>query len=164
MESEPKQLKEDIETWYLRQDPWEYENNPEDIRRKHLILSALNKRMFKRALDIGCGEGWITKDLPAGEIHGIEISDNASLRFPPNVKRVTEPEGMYDLVIATGVMYEHYDYKKFLKWIREHASGIVVLCNIKEWEVPIDLSGDPDIRVFPYRNFTQRLRVYDLTS
>lgn len=164
MEHEPKQLKEDIETWYSRKDPWDYENNRDDLGRKGVILGAIKGMRFKRALDIGCGEGWITKDLPADEIHGIEISDNASLRLPSNVKRVTEPEGKYDLIIATGVMYSHYDHEKFVKWIKKHASGVVILCNIKEWEVPTDIPKEMGNAEFPYREFTQILRYHDLAS
>lgn len=158
------QSKEDLENWYSRPDPWEYEHNEDDIRRKNYILNVLGNRKFKRALDIGCGEGWITKDLPAEEIHGIELSDNASLRLPSNVKRVTEPEGKYDLIIATGVMYEHYDYKKFMEWIKNHCSDTALLCNIREWEMPIDLGREPEVDfVFAYRSFTQSLKGYDFT-
>ena len=87
------QSKDEIEKEYQTPDPWGFQTHPDDAARKQIILNALtlgaNKPMrFKRALDIGAGEGWITKDLPADEIFGFEISDTAASRFPANVKRV----------------------------------------------------------------------------
>lgn len=159
------QSPKEIENWYKDQDPWGYKDNEFDKERKAIILDDLSLYgHFHRALDIGCGEGWITKDLPAKEIHGIELSDTASGRFPKNVKRVKEPEGEYDLVIATGVMYKHYDWKKFVEWINESATGIVLISSISEWEV----SEIHDMvrgkfsrqRLFPYREYKQRLTIY----
>jgi 2-polyprenyl-3-methyl-5-hydroxy-6-metoxy-1,4-benzoquinol methylase len=51
-------------------------------------------------LDIGCGEGFITEKLPAAEIYGLDLSDNAMSRLPQIVKAVTKPEGKFDLVIV----------------------------------------------------------------
>lgn len=158
------QSKKEIEQWFENKDPWGYENNPEDIRRKEFILSLLKKK-YKRALDIGCGEGWITKDLPARWIYGYEISDNAAKRFPKNVKREIDPTGEYDLILATGVMYKHYDYDRFLNIILNNASGTVLLSNIKEWEVDVSRLGTPVFQTeYPYREFTQSLKIYDYGS
>lgn len=155
--------KSELEKWYSKKDPWEYEKTVDDVLRKDIILSKITGK-YLRALDIGCGEGWITKDLPAKEIYGIELSDNAAKRFPKNVKRIIKPEGKYDLIIATGVLYQHYDHQTFIQWIKDHASGLVLLCNIKEWEVPLDLPNEQENVEFPYREFTQKLRIYDFTA
>lgn len=158
------QSKKEIELWFETKDPWGYEHNPEDIRRKEYILSFLDKR-YKRALDIGCGEGWITQYLPARLIYGYEISDNAAKRFPEKVKRETEPNGEYDLIVATGVMYKHYDHEKFLNIILNHASGVVLLSNIKDWEVDLSRLGAPVFQTeYPYREFTQSLKIYDFSA
>lgn len=155
------QDKLELENWYKYSDPWGYETNPDDLKRKAAILQAIPKGKYRRALDIGCGEGWITKDLPAAEIHGIELSDNAAARLPSNVKRVSEPQGEYDLIICTGMLYKHYDYKQFTDWIKRAAKCIVITCNIKDWETN-DLPAAKQVMQseFPYREFTQKLRVY----
>ena len=156
------QTKDDLEEFYLSPDPWDYTKTEDDKFRKKQILDAISPHApFKRALDIGCGEGFITKDLPAKKIEGIELSDNAANRLPKNVKRVTHPFSKYDLIICTGMLYNQYDHHKFLNWIKEHASGIVVTCNIKDWEINT-LPSEYQIHEFefPYRTYAQKLRVY----
>jgi trans-aconitate methyltransferase len=153
------QSKAELEDWYQDKDPWGYKTNPDDQKRKEKILAAIPKKKYKRALDIGAGEGFITKDLPAAEIHAIEVSDKAAKRLPRNVKRVKQPEGKYDLILATGVLYKQYDYETMLKWIKDHASGVVVTCNIKDWEIPLDLGESKDT-TFKYRDYEQMLRVF----
>lgn len=156
------QQKSELENWYGEPDPWNYKNNPDDIKRKKTILQVLDSYpSFTKALDIGCGEGWITQDIPAKEIHGIELSDNAAERLPKNVKRVSEPEGKYDLIICTGMLYKQYDYRKFLDWIKNHANGVVLTSNIKQWQIN-DLPNEYLIHQedFPYREYVQNMRLY----
>lgn len=158
-----KQPKEEIEKFYEKKDPWAYTENPEDLKRKQKILEKLEGRHYKRALDIGGGEGWISKDLPADEIEVLEISDNAKSRLPEGVKGVSEATGKYDLIVGTGIMYHHYDYQRFLDIIRQHSSGAVLLSNIASWEVD-EVSqqlGESTVEEFPYREFIQRLRFYE---
>lgn len=157
------QSKEELEEWWTTPDAWGYQTHPDDQIRKDKILKALKPHKFLRALDIGCGEGWITKSLPAKSIYGIEISDNASNRVPKKVKMIESPKGQYDLVIATGVLYEQYPFQNFLTWIRTHASHTVLTCNIKDWEKN-DLDEKKQIyyEEFPYREYVQALRVYRL--
>lgn len=155
----------EIESWYSQKDPWGYETTIDDEIRKQTILEALGNKKFKRALDLGAGEGWITKDLPAKELFAYELSDNASGRLPANVKRVTAPAGPYDLVILTGVLYGHYDYKALTQLALQYSSNIILTCNIKEWEkneFPQDwLVYEKE---FPYRDYTQHLCIYSITS
>lgn len=155
-------LKE-LEKFYEKTDPWGYRTNPDDQHRRLMIFLAtqMGKEQYDRLLDIGCGEGFITEAMPAKEKHGIELSDEASARLPEDIKRVEGPEGKYDLVLATGVMYEHYDYNQIVNWIWEAAGDIVVTCNIKEWEKDV-LPKDKQIFEggFPYREYEQKLRVF----
>ena len=156
------QSKQELESWYHQPDPWGYESNPEDDHRKRRILAALEPYVpFTRALDIGCGEGFITRSLPAVEIHGIEVSDKAAERLNPRVHRVHVPRLTYDLVLATGVLYEHYDWRQFTDWIMEAASRIVLTSHIKSWEVN-ELPKEKQVHEeeFSYRDFVQKLRVY----
>lgn len=159
-----KQTKEQLENWYEQNDPWGYRNHEDDTRRKEKVLSVL-QGTFKKALDLGCGEGFITKDLPAKEIYGYEISDKATERLPENVTRILVPKGKYDLIIATGVMYEQYDAQHFIDIIKKHANGIVVLSNIADLEVPevTELGTPIHEEEYKYRDYIQKLRVYDFT-
>lgn len=158
------QSKKDIEEWYSNPDPWFYQTTPDDQLRKEIILEVLSPfGQFDKALDIGAGEGFITKDLPAKEIYAIEISDNAAARLPKNIKRLTKPNGSYDLIICTGMLYGHYDYQLFHKWIIRHIAdgGIVLTSNIKEWEMNnLPIEKQIHEQEFKYREFTQKLRVY----
>lgn len=160
------QSKSELESWYSNVDPWGYKTNKEDAKRKARILSWADFHgHFNRALDIGCGEGFITKDIPAESIEGIEVSDQAASRLPPNIKRVQEPTGKYDLILCTGMMYRQYDNALFTKWIMEHAGGIVILSNIKTWEVN-NLPPEKQIyeEEYTYREYIQKLRIYDFSS
>lgn len=166
---------DEIEKSYETPDPWGFKSSQSDYERKRIILQTLCDFMpdagFKRALDLGAGEGWITRDLPAKELFAFEISQNAKNRLPQGVTPVDDPFGFYDLVIATGVLYSHYDYNTFFNRIERHASGIVLTCNIKAWERP-ELSDQKWVRQhlgleqeyedeFQYRKeFIQKLRVF----
>lgn len=154
--------KQDLETFYETKDPWGFETHKDDKERKKKILKACGKKKFERAIDIGAGEGFITKDLPAKEIEGQDISEVAMSRLPKGVKAVTEPTGKYDLIVATGVFYQDYDYKQMQDWIKEHASGLVVTCNIVDWEIN-ELPEDKLVseETFKYREYTQHLCVYN---
>lgn len=155
------QRKEDIERWYDKPDPWGYETHPDDLIRKRRILKALEGRTYNRALDIGAGEGWITKDLPAKVIHGLELSEQARARMPSPVAPVTEPHGKYDLIVLTGVLYDHYDRDTFVQWVRDHRAkrAVVLTCHIKAWEVPLPYESQYE-ESFQYREYTQILRRY----
>ncbi len=157
--------REELERNYDIEDPWGYQSHPDDEYRKNLILQTLAPKRFKRALDICCGEGWITKDLPAAEIHGFEASDQAASRFPPNVKRVHNIHGYYDLIVLTGALYANYNWEDFINIINQHASQTVLLCNIKDREVSeaierLRYKAMLVNREFQYREFTQKLRLF----
>lgn len=163
------QTKAEIEKWYEKKDPWGYEKHPDDIKRRNLILYRLRDLawklpdlFFERALDIGAGEGFITQDLPAGEVYAIEWSDRAAARLPVPIERIDKPDGMYDLIIATGVLYDQYDNMQIQDWIEGHASGIVLTCNIKSWERNyLDATKIIHEEEFPYREYTQHLVIYN---
>ena len=161
------QSKEEIENFYRTRDPWGFQRNPEDEKRKNIILEnctlfcsqVLQKAKYENALELGAGEGWITKDLPAEKVYGYEISDLARSRWPQNINNF-DSSIKYDLIIAPGVLYKQYDYNAFLDLIRKHSNGIVMTISIKEWEI-IDLRNQIFEMEFPYRQYTEKLRIFD---
>jgi predicted TPR repeat methyltransferase len=108
------QTKTQLEQWYKEKDPWDYFNNSEDKARRQKLREALDPYgSFNKALDVGAGEGFITRILPAEEIYFQELSDTASERHPKNHTRVYfGTDKKFDLVVATGVFYEQYDWEE----------------------------------------------------
>lgn len=169
---------EEIEKSYETPDPWGFQSNPEDAKRKARFIEVCKEhapgkaKRFKKALDIGAGEGWITKDLPARAKHAFELSRQAAARLPKNVKDVPDPRGGYDLVTACGVLYTHYNHQLFFDLMRDQvvSGGVVVTCNIKAWEHKSmsdrrfieETLGLEQIHeeTFAYREYVQQLRVF----
>lgn len=156
------QTKSELEHWYQRNDPWFYETTPDDQTRKDKILAAI-PGTYKTALDVGGGEGWITKDLPAKKKYIYEISDSACERLPDNVTRVSyEKLKPVELVIATGVFYKQYDWEEMHEIVKNNATKVIVTSNIKSWEIPLEIDWKQTYyEEFPYREYTQVLRVYE---
>lgn len=157
------QSKEELEQWYQVSDPWQYQQTPDDAHRKSIILGMLNSN-YIRALDIGCGEGFVTADLPAVDIHGIEISDNAASRFPWNVKRVHEPEGVYDLVMTTGTLYAQYDHEQIYNWVLLSSCKHILIAGIKDWLIPYSFGKLINEKEFQYRQYIQRVSLYEISA
>lgn len=130
--------KAEMDSFYYVDDPWNYQKLEADRNRKEIILATLGELgPFTDALDIACGEGWITGDLPAKTIYGFELSDVAAERFPPNVKRTTQPfERKYDLMVCTGALYSEYDWPLFVSLMQLCATRLILTCNIAGRELP----------------------------
>ncbi len=162
------QPKEDIEKSYETPDPWGYQTNPEDKKRYMAIMGLIRTQgiFWARAIDICCGEGWITSRLPAKVIHGIEISDNAAARFPQSMTRVHKPDGKYELILSTGCLYAHYDWKAIVGHIREAATrgSVIVISNIESWELKEAVAMIPGKQFlearYPYNEHYQKARVF----
>ena len=156
------QTKQELEEWYEQDDPWEYTVTPDDIYRKRFYLTVLEGlgEYYDRALDVGAGEGFITGDLPAKEIHAIEISDNAASRLPKNVERVFAPEGKYDLVLVTGLLYRQYDHERIARLVSDAASKYVCVGGIEDWLLPYPFGRMVETFRFPYREYTSVFNVY----
>tara|TARA_B100002019_G_C21244301_1_gene587432 strand:- start:1263 stop:1778 length:516 start_codon:yes stop_codon:yes gene_type:complete len=165
-----KETKQKLEKFYEKQDPWGFETHPDDAKRKEIIIEKaihfckkrMGKKVYDKALELGAGEGWITKDLPAKNVYGYEISDVAKSRWPSNVMEFDE-KIKYDLIIAPGVLYPQYDYMSFIDLIKKHSCGIVITINILNWEIN-PLTGQIYDLEFPYREYIEKFRVYDYSS
>lgn len=160
------QSKEDLDYWYSAKDPWGYFDNPEDEKRLKKILYMLGwgKKEYEKALDIGCGEGFITQHIPAKIIHGLDISDNATSRLPSNVTSIKEIESKYDLVISTGTLYQQYDHEAIYNLIMRAASQYILIGGISDWLINKNFGKQIQFMVFPYREYTQKLTLYELET
>ena len=157
-----QQTKQELEDWYKKNDPWSYKTTNDDIIRKEKILSLLEN--YNTALDIGCGEGFITTDLPANKIYGIELSDNASLRLPNNIIRLMKPEEKYDLVMTTGTLYSQYNNEQIRNWIFESSKKHILVGGIKDWMLWSDYGKIIKEIEFKYKEYTQIIRLYEVTT
>lgn len=171
------QTKEELDQWYGSEDPWSYESNPEDTKRKSILLSEIPNREYNRVLDIGCGQGFITKDLPGQRIIGIDLSSEAitkaknlesdKLRFQQcdlfNIHK--ELAGEFDLIIITGVLYPQYIgasvnlvYLLIDQLLSEN--GVLISVHIDEWYQ----ARFPYLQLqefcYPYRQYFHKLEIY----
>jgi trans-aconitate methyltransferase len=160
------QSKQELEDWYSEKDRWGYFHNEFDRIRLNQILKLLNwgKKRYSRAIDIGCGEGFITQHLPADEIHGIDLSDNALKRLPSSVTAVNAPIGQYDLVISTGTLYKQYDHEAIYKLIIGCASEYILVGGIEDWLIDYNFKTKVQMTTFPYRDYTQKLTLYHVET
>ena len=126
----------ELEKWYEREDPWGYSLHPDDRVRKEKILSLLTLYGItpEKTLDVGCGEGWLTKDLP-GKLTGWDASVNAMMRFPENVGP-WDGTGKFDLVVTTGTLYNQYDWRGIIDSVKRAASRWVLVAGVPGWIRP----------------------------
>jgi len=167
----------EIEHWYRNDDPWGYETNPEDMKRKKILLSELPSREYHSVLDIGCGHGFVTRDLPGRRITGVDISSEAiqqAKRY--ETERVSFLEGSlfdlpntlpekHDLIIVTGLLYSQYiGHALNLAYLVIDRllmpGGILVSVHIDEWyraRFPYLCLKDT---IYSYREYDHKLEIY----
>lgn len=162
-----------LEEKYKTSDPWGYQRTDHDAERKRRILHACmagrNGIGYESALDIGAGEGWITKDLPASNLYGLEISENAVRRWPSGITRFQSAfpeheEICFDLIVASGVLYDHYDIEYFFEIVDVMGVDRLVTCGYKQDLVKYDMGIITAIEDFEYDGDTQTLITYDLSA
>jgi len=171
------QSKEELEDWYSDTDPWGYYENPHDEMRKARILSVVPQLEYENVLDIGCGNGFLTNDLPGKHITGLEISENA-VRWANehSSSKVRYLSGSLfdlpdldlpsmDLVVITGVLYPQYIGKShrlvYVLVDRMLKPGGILLCShIYEWYKLRFPYLTVSREYFSYREYSQVLEVY----
>lgn len=175
------QSQDELEEWYSSEDPWNYENNLEDIKRRDALLFSLPDKKYNNVLDIGCGNGFITKRLPGKNIIGVDISEKAIKQAKKHnakgSKKITYFAGdffnlttilktkKFDLIIITGVLYPQYIGKaKILTTIiideLLNKGGILASVHIDEWEHTQFPYLKIKQRYYDYRDFIHDLQVY----
>lgn len=101
-----------------KSDPWSYIGDPGAEERRQLTLQALPRPRYRRLLEVGCAEGWMTELLAerADELVCIDISAIAVERARRRCERFSHvrfvesdvlagtPDGPFDAVICCGVL------------------------------------------------------------
>lgn len=171
------QTKQELDDFYSTSDPWGYYENPHDATRKARVLAALPQLEYQSALDIGCGNGFITNSIPAKQVIGLEFSEKAVMwaneHAASHVNYMTGslfdlPDLKFpsmDLIVITGVLYPQYIGKglrlvyvlidQLLK-----PGGILLCSHIYEWYQARFPYLTVSREYFPYRAFSQVLEVY----
>lgn len=175
------QSPQDLDQFYRSADPWNYDTTHDDLERKGRLLSLLPQVTFTRTLDIGCGNGFVTVELPGTAVTGVDFSARA-VEFArertaqrPDASRFTfhaasvfdlEPAhlGTFQLVVITGVLYPQYIGHGFAR-IRQVIDGILepggflVSCQIDKWSPWRFPYTTVDVSYYQYREYTHRLEV-----
>jgi len=170
------QDRDELNKFYKREDPWRFENNPEDKKRKLILLSEIPQREYGRTLDIGCGHGFITRDLLGKEVLGIDVSDDAikqakkfeneRIHFKQmSIFDLSKEIGAFDLIIITGVLYPQYigDSLPLIYLLIDDVlktSGILITVHITDWykgQFPYFKINE---FIYDYRKYVHILEVY----
>jgi 2-polyprenyl-3-methyl-5-hydroxy-6-metoxy-1,4-benzoquinol methylase len=182
VDDERSRLAAELDQKYSEADPWKYQGTRDDEFRRARLLAALPARRYERTLDIGCGDGYVTFELPGREVVGTDLSlratalaseraaareDAGRFRFEAlDVFQVTPQRvGRFDLVVVTGVLYPQYigsawsAVRRLLDDVLK-PGGLLAMCHIQEWtRQPL-----PYARVYqswyPYRGYTHVLEVF----
>lgn len=172
----------ELDDFYQVEDPWAYKDTADDTRRLTELLAVMPKRQFERVLDIGCGNGFVTLELPGNFVHGVDLSAKAvgwsearrlcrsdSRRFCFTQSSLfdldTHDLGCFDLIVITGVLYQQYIGKSF-SLVRRiidsllQPGGNLVSCHIDDWNPPLLPYTLLDRTFYPYREYIHRLEVY----
>jgi 2-polyprenyl-3-methyl-5-hydroxy-6-metoxy-1,4-benzoquinol methylase len=168
----------EIEKWYKTKDPWQYENSKDDLLRKDILLSELPSQKYSNVLDVGCGHGFITRDLPGKKIIGADISAEAikQAKQYENEKTTFLTASIFelnyilseafDLIIITGVLYKQYvgNSLPLIYLIIDQLlgnNGILVSVHINSWytaRFPYLLLSE---YYYDYRTYIHRLEIYE---
>lgn len=172
------QSKEALDDWYRNRDPWGYETNPDDAKRKRILLDSIPPGKYRRVLDVGCGSGFITRDLPGGEIIGIDLSEAAlndarQRSSRPNISYQAASLfdlslgkfGSFDLIVITGILYPQYvgTAAPLVHLLIDEVlkkDGILVSVHIDEWcrqRFPYLMAWSD---TYSYRDYIHRIEVY----
>ena len=176
------QTQQELDDFYKNPDPWAYKSNPDDIRRRHELLACLPNNKYQRVLDIGCGNGFLTSQLPGSEVIGVDLSASAvdwakesvsevadSSRFKFQQASIfelkSEKLGKFDLIIITGLLYKQYIGKSnslIFEIIDDllSAGGVLATCHIHNWNPPKFPYALIDINLYQYRDYFHRLEIY----
>ena len=168
---------EDLESWHNTEDPWDYKSNKDDAIRLDVLMSELPNRKYKNVLDIGCGQGFITRQIIANKVTGVDISHSAisyaKKDCPEHVNfiqgSIFEIDQLFttkfDLILITGVLYKQYigDASNLIYILVNRVleeKGHLVSVHINEWNI----CKFPYLKIkeilYPYRDYNHKLEIY----
>tara|TARA_R110000751_G_scaffold105046_4_gene200866 strand:+ start:87351 stop:87881 length:531 start_codon:yes stop_codon:yes gene_type:complete len=168
----------ELNKFHKNLDPWGYKDNPDDQKRVDILLSEIPKKDYYNVLDIGCGQGFVTKFLPGEKIIGVDISKNAI----NNANKLNDKKNLafevcsifelqkkfdkkFDLIIITGVLYPQYigeSSSLIYKIINDllNDNGLLVSVHINEWyNCQFPFLKLKEIH-YSYRNYNHKLEIY----
>lgn len=173
------QSTEELDAWYRKPDPWGYRGSDDDARRVAILLGELPVREYRRTLDIGCGEGFVTSRLPGTKVVGVDISPIAIERARAEAPRhheyrigsilsldaVLADAEPFDLVVVTGVLYPQYIGHAASVVVRNidrvlAPGGVLCSVHIADWcrlRFPYLLRQSYQ---YQYREYEHRLEIY----
>ena len=104
------------ERLYRSANPYGIDASAYEQQKYDRVLEALAGRRFGRVLEVGCGEGDLSERLSelTDDLLGVDISDAAVRRAAARVPSATfetrtlpaaMPEGTFDLIVCTDVLY-----------------------------------------------------------
>jgi cyclopropane fatty-acyl-phospholipid synthase-like methyltransferase len=141
-------------------DAWGYERRPFESKRFDLIMEVLFTVRAKRALEVGCAEGHLTRRLGSRveELVACDIVEEALRRAQENCRgldnarflhvdvRHAWPPGFFDLLVYSDVLY-YFTRREVRRVIREsarrvHRGGYFLFAN--EWHDHYRWQTHPD--------------------
>ena len=132
-------------------DPWNHRTSPYEAAKYAATLAAIGPGPFGQALEIGCGNGSLARQLAprCARLTAMDVTPAAvetARRHLADLPQVTVtqamapqglPEGCFDLVLLSEVLYflTPGDIPLLGRWLRGHATGRIVAVN---WTGPTD--------------------------
>lgn len=172
-----------VNPYDLDSDPYDYWKNPEDAKRRDVLLSYLKNLDPVETADVGCGEGFLTEHLPGKHVSAFDSSDKALESFRTRLQTrgfefssrfdlrrwdvLDKPpeDSKFDLIVVTGLLYHHLlgdaghlatsNIGTMLK-----QGGTLISVHIEDWapfEMPLDLT---DLWLYSYRSKIHRVEVF----
>jgi SAM-dependent methyltransferase len=172
------QSREDLERFYVEHDPWGYRDSSDDAMRRVRLLSVIPQKQYGRVLEIGCGEGFVTCQLPGDDVIGIDLSLKAIEHAQSHANTRTTFQQMslfdlphagwsntFDLIVIAGTLYPQYigEGARLATVIVDDLllrGGLLVAAHIFEWyrwRFPYTTLSREYYR---YREYTHVLEVY----
>jgi predicted TPR repeat methyltransferase len=171
-----------LEALYAVPDPCGYDDSREDEIRAARLLTQLPARAYRRTLEVGCGNGFLSVRLPGDEVHGCDVSRNAlewarkraAARpdgdrfafFEASVLGVDATRlGRFDLVVLADVLYGQYIGRAF-SLVQERVipllepGGILVSAHDDDRGRHRFSLTTLSLQLYQYRGATHRLEVF----
>ena len=117
--------KPDIEAYYKQPELWQLERyeGSADQRLRARVVASLIDPQIESVLDVGCGNGFITRRLRAKRVVGLDASEEALTHFEGeailgSVDRLPFDDRSFDAIVCVEVL-EHLNDEMFAKAVRE---------------------------------------------